>query len=92
MVGSLPSIVNRMVELGVSGLSNSTGWVEPRSTMKTRIGKWMHRESALTLGGLLEEARALPVETNVAQKLKDEVVKIIREAHEIHHIAFEQKL
>jgi MoxR-like ATPase len=88
-VAAIVDLVSEAVERHRAGTLNEPRWSE---RMKTRIGKWMHRESALTLGGLLEEARALPVETNVAQKLKDEVVKIIREAHELHHIAFEQKL
>jgi hypothetical protein len=60
--------------------------------MKTRIGRWMHRESSITLGSLLEEARALSAEHAGAMKLKEEVLALVREAHERHQIAFEQKL
>jgi hypothetical protein len=60
--------------------------------MKVRIGKFLQRDSGTTLGTLLEEARGLTADHPAAQKLKDEVVRAVKDAHEIHHIAFEQRL
>lgn len=60
--------------------------------MKTRIGRWIHRDSSLTLGSLLEEARNLPADHAGTIKLKEEVLGAVRDAHEREHIAFEQKL
>lgn len=61
--------------------------------LRTRLGKWMHKpEHALTLGGLLDEARALNADAPLVQRMKDEVIQLLREAHERHHIPYETKL
>jgi MoxR-like ATPase len=86
---AIVDLINEAVERQREGTLNEPNWSE---RMKTRIGKWMHRESSLTLGSLLEEARALNADHAVTQKLKDEVLAAVRDAHERHHIAFEQKL
>jgi hypothetical protein len=52
----------------------------------------MHRDSSVTLGSLLEEARSLTTDHAITLKMKDEVLAAVRDAHERHHIAFEQKL
>ncbi len=82
-------LVAEAVERQRQGTLNEPNWSE---RMKTKIGRWMHRDSSLTLGSLLEEARALNADHPVTLKLKDEVLAMVREAHEKHHIAFEQKL
>lgn len=82
-------LVAEAVERHRQGTLNEPNWSE---RMRTRIGRWMHRDSSLTLGSLLEEARALSADHPIANKMKDEVLGVVREAHERHHIAFEQKL
>lgn len=82
-------VVAEAVERQRQGTLNEPNWSE---RMKTKIGRWMHRDSSLTLGSLLEEARALNADHPVSLKLKDEVLAAVRDAHEKHHIAFEQKL
>lgn len=86
---AIVDLVNEAVERHREGTLNEPNWSE---RMKTRIGRWMHRDSGVTLGSLLEEARELHADHSVTLKLKDEVLATIREAHERHHIAFEQKL
>lgn len=82
-------LITEAVERHRQGTLNEPNWSQ---RMRTRIGRWMHRDSSLTLGSLLEEARALSADHPVASKMKDEVLGVVREAHERHHIAFEQKL
>lgn len=82
-------VVAEAVERQKLGTLNEPNWSE---RMKTKIGRWMNRDSSLTLASLLDEARALNADHPVTLKLKDEVLTTIREAHEKHHIAFEQKL
>ena len=82
-------LVSEAVKRQKLGTLNEPNWSQ---RMKTRIGRWMHRESSITLGSLLEEARALSAEHAGAMKLKEEVLALVREAHERHQIAFEQKL
>ena len=82
-------LVTEAVERHHAGTLNEPNWSE---RMKVRIGKFLQRDSGTTLGTLLEEARGLTADHPAAQKLKDEVVRAVKDAHEIHHIAFEQRL
>ncbi len=82
-------LVNEAVERHRQGTLDEPNWSE---RMKTRIGRWMHRDSTLTLSSLLEEARGLHTGHPTTHKLKDEVLAVVREAHEKHHIAYEQRL
>ncbi|MFZ4509208.1 MAG: AAA family ATPase [Fimbriimonas sp.] len=82
-------IVNEAVLRHRQGTLNEPNWSE---RMRVRIGKWIQLDSGVTLGSLLENARQLHADHPVAQKLKDEVLASIREAHDRHQIAYEQKL
>ncbi len=82
-------LVSEAVHRHRDGTLNEPNWSE---RMKTKIGRWMHRESGITLGSLMEEARNLPADHTTVVKLRDEVLAVVREAHERHHIAFEQRL
>lgn len=86
---SIVDLIAEAVDRQRRGTLNEPNWSE---RMKTRIGRWMHRESSVTLSSLLEEARALHTGHPVTHRLKDEVIAVVREAHEKHHIAYEQKL
>lgn len=86
---AIVDLISEAVERHREGTLNEPKWSE---RMKTRIGRWMHRDSSLTLASLLEEARGLNADHPVTVKLKDEVLATVRDAHERHHIAFEQKL
>ena len=82
-------LVTEAVARHREGTLNEPNWSQ---RMKTRIGRWMHRDSSVTLGSLLEEARSLTTDHAITLKMKDEVLAAVRDAHERHHIAFEQKL
>ncbi|MBC8063500.1 MAG: AAA family ATPase [Chlorobia bacterium] len=86
---AIVDLVSEAIERHREGTLDEPKWSE---RMKTRIGRWMHRDSSLTLASLLEEARGLNADHPVTVKLKDEVLAAVRDAHERHHIAFEQKL
>lgn len=86
---AIVDLVAEAVERQRQGTLNEPNWSEK---MKTRIGRWMHRDSSLTLGSLLEEARAMTADHAASMKLKEEVLAAVREAHERYQIAFEQKL
>ncbi|MCC7229430.1 MAG: AAA family ATPase [Fimbriimonadaceae bacterium] len=86
---AIVDLVQEAVERHRLGTLNEPNWSE---RMKTRFGKWIHRDSSLTLSSLMEEARALSADHAVMIKLKEEVLAKVRDAHEKHHIAFEQKL
>ncbi len=82
-------IVTEAIERHRKGTLNEPGWSE---RLTRRVKRWMHRESDLTLGTLLEEARELSAEHAITQRLKEELLATLRMAHEREHIAFEQRL
>ncbi len=68
---------------------------EPKFTekIKTKFEKWVSKnEGTLTLGGLIDETRALHADHPLVQKMRDEVLAALRQVHERHHISYETKL
>ncbi len=87
---SLSDLVAEMVTRQRSGTLNEPKWGE---RLVYKIQHWINKPSAeITLGSLMESARGLHADHAPVQKMKDEVIAQIREAHERYHIAFEQKM
>lgn len=61
--------------------------------VRARVDRWLHRaDTPATLGGMLDEARQLHADHATVRRMKEEVVAMVREAHERYHIPFEQRL
>lgn len=81
-------IVQEVIQRHRAGTLDEVRWADK---MKSKVGKILRRkEEKLTLGGLLEETRGLHADHSLVRHLKDEVVAVVRQAHDQHHIPYEQ--